>query len=456
MNQTRTFLILAWLIVATFLWMEWGKEKSAPDAVAPTAPPATMADAIPSMVPGAPDGSVPSATPAKPMMSATPASAAADRSATSDRIVVATDVLRLTLDGGNVFDAELLRFPQSKAPGSAPVKLFDGDPAHYYIAQSGWVGQNGADAPDHASDFVAENPQRTYALARGQNKLDVPFVWKDAQGVSIRRTFTFTRGSYAIAVRDEAVNASNRPWQGYVYRQLARIPPQAKSGVTNPESYSFAGATWYGNDQGYERRRYKDFAGGDALDRTVKGGWIALLQHHFFTAWIPQRDQQARFALKQSGAVDGINATGPSFTLAPGQQAVTTARLWVGPKLVDQIQAQGVTGLDRAVDYSRFSLFALLGQGLFWLLSKLHGLLGNWGWAIVVMVFLLKIVLFPLSAAQYKSAAKMRRFQPRIAQLKERYGDDKQKYQSAMMELYKKEKINPVGGCLPVLPQMII
>jgi YidC/Oxa1 family membrane protein insertase len=227
--------------------------------------------------------------------------------------------------------------------------------------------------------------------------------------------------------------------------------------MVNPESYSFHGATWFSPADGYERRRFDDkYLKDGSLGKAITGGWMAMLQHHFFVAWIPQHDQAALYALAQNGARDSISASGPQFTLAPGQEGSSDARLWIGPKLVSQIKAQNVPGLDRAVDYSRFSLFALLGQGLFWILSHLHALFGNWGWAIIGLVVLLKLLLFPLSNAQYKSAAQMRRFQPRLQQLKERYGDDKQKYQQAMLELYKKEKINPMGGCLPIIPQILI
>ena len=464
MNQTRTFLLFAWIAVATLLGVEWMKDKSAPPAPETAQTQADVA-AIPNLIPGnvAPgaaastSAAIPGAHQNAPLATTPAVAAAAGRAevaeASGNRVTISTDVLRLSLDGTQVFDAELLKYPQAKAEGSAPVKLLDEAPAHYYVAQSGWVGQAGAEVPA----LVPEDRQpRTLSLGDGQQQVAVNFVSTGTDGIQIRRTFTLTRGSYAIAVKDEVVNNSGTPWQGYVYRQLARIPPQAKRGMTNPESYSFTGAKWFSSADGYDGRRYKDFVDDGPLDITVTGGWVALLQHHFFTAWIPQPDQAARFGLVQSGQVSGINAMGPSFSLAPGEKAATEARLWVGPKLVSQIEAQKVPGFDRAVDYSRFSLFALLGQGLFWLLNKLHGVLGNWGWAIIAMVCLLKLALFPLSAAQYKSAAKMRRFQPRIAQLKERYGDDKQKFQMAMMELYKKEKINPVGGCLPVLPQMII
>src|SRR6476659_2658719 len=182
-----------------------------------------------------------------------------------------------------------------------------------------------------------------------------------------------------------------------------------------------------------------------------------MLQHHFFTAWIPgDKDTSTLSTAMLAHGQTLIRELGPSVSVAPGASARTDARLWVGPKLVKQIEAQHVPGLVRAVDFSRFTLMAILAGWLFAVLSFLHGLLANWGWSIVGLVVLIKGAMYPLSAAQYKSMAKMRRFQPRIEQLKERYGEDKQKFQMALMELYKKEKINPVGGCLPVLVQMPI
>ena len=459
MNQTRTFLLIAWIVVATLLWFDYSKQRAA--AAAPTAQPASTEAAgnvapnpgipgIPGVASGQGVGAIPSATPSG-AVAAVAAPMPQSAASSGNRITVSTDVLRLSLDANTVFEADLLRYPQVKGEDNTPVKLFNADPAYYYVAQSGWVAGG-----KPVAGFMPETAQRELTLAPGQAQLDVVFVRHGDDGVDIRRTFTFHRGSYAIDVRDAVVNDSAHAWQGYIYRQLSRVPPQVKRGMTNPESYSFAGAKWFGSQDGYEGRRFKDFVDDGPLEKTVTGGWIALLQHHFFSAWIQQPDQQARFELAQEGNVDSIHALGPSFSLQPGQKAATDARLWVGPKLVAQIKAQNVPGFERAVDYSRFAVFAILGEGLFWVLSKLHGLFGNWGWAIIALVCLLKLALFPLSAAQYKSAAKMRKFQPRIAQLKERYGDDKQKFQVAMMELYKKEKINPVGGCLPVIPQMII
>jgi len=454
MNQTRVFLIFAWLMVATLLWMQWGQQKAAP--VAPAA--ATLATAAPagSTVPTATPstGTAPDASgtvPTAPMVPATPATAA--KTSTAARVTVSTDVLRLVVDGGSVLQADLLHYPQSKAPGSGPVRLMSEDPQHFYVAESGWVsGQS--KAPDHHA-FVPENGAGDVALAQGADSVRVPFLWQGPDGVSIRRTYTFKRASYEVEVRDEVVNAGTGTWQGTVYRQLLRAPPEVKSGMTNPESFSFSGATWW--DGGYQRRKFnEDYLEDGRVDAQVKGGWIAILQHHFFTAWIPHTDDTTTISLDNpnGGARALIREMGPGVNVGPGQQATTTARLWIGPKLVDKIHAINAPGIDRVVDYSQFAILALLGQGLFWVLNFLHGFIGNWGWSIIGLVILVKLALYPLSAAQYKSFAKMRKFQPRIQQLKERYGDDKQKFQVAMMELYKKEKINPMGGCLPILVQM--
>jgi YidC/Oxa1 family membrane protein insertase len=257
-----------------------------------------------------------------------------------------------------------------------------------------------------------------------------------------------------VGVRDEVINRSGAPWQGYVYRQLVRVPPQIQSGMFHPESYSFRGAAWLINKD-MEKRAFAKYGDDAPLNVQATGGWIAMLERHFFAAWIPGATDTTTFSTEaQQNGQALIREVGPGFTVAPGTTATTSARLWVGPKLIQQIHAQHVAGLDRAVDFSRFETMAILAGWLFAVLSYLHGLLGNWGWSIVGLVVLIKLAMYPLSAAQYKSMAKMRRFQPRIEQLKERYGEDKQKFQMALMELYKKEKLNPVGGCLPVLVQM--
>ena len=434
MTQTRTFLIFAWLMVAAFLWMEWNKQhQSQPAAQTPV-----VAVAADTPVPSAniPSASVPGAS-AAPVVAAT---------SNAPSVTLRNEVLALELDGRSITGAKLLKYTQSRDPGSPNVVLFDPAPASFFAARSSWLGPNGVDA-----SFLPETTARDVVLAAGAKDVSVNFIAHDANGVQVRRTYTLTRGSYAVRVHDEVSNAGSAPWTGSVYRQLLRNPPPAKGmGMTNPESFSLSGAAWYSPEDKYKKRKYPNFVDDGPLDQEVTGGWVALSQHYFLTAWIPQKDQAALFSLRVAGTTHRIEARGPQITLAPGQQFSSDATLWVGPKLAERMEPIA-PGLERAMDYGYFTV---LSQPIHWLLTQLHKLTHNWGWAIVLLVALLKLALYPLSAAQYKSMAKMRRFQPRIEQLKERYGEDKQKFQMAMLELYKKEKINPAGGCLPILIQM--
>ncbi|TXH65725.1 MAG: membrane protein insertase YidC, partial [Thermomonas sp.] len=334
---------------------------------------------------------------------------------------------------------------QSRAAGSPAVVLFDAEPARFFVAEAFWRGVDGAE--------LALQPQgeaREIVLADGAAEVQARFVATAANGMQLQRTYTLARGSYALRVRDELVNAGATAWTGDIERRLERVPPAVKTGFTNPESFSLNGAAWYSPEEKYEKRKYPNFVEDGPLNQQVTGGWVALSQHYFLGAWVPQKDQAALYSLAQKGHLYSIAARGPRVTLAPGQRFQSDATLWVGPKLADKLDATA-PGLGLALDYG---MFTVLSKPIHWLLTQLHKFTANWGWAIVLLVVLIKLLLYPLSAAQYKSMAKMRKFQPRIEQLKERYGDDKQKFQMAMLELYKKEKINPAGGCLPILIQM--
>jgi YidC/Oxa1 family membrane protein insertase len=445
MSQTRTFLIIAWLMVATLLWMQWSKEQAhermrSESAVA-VAKTDTAEAGLP--VPGATElpsagdpAAIPSAT-AAPGADTPPAMRAA---APATAVVLRNDVLSITVDGGNVRIADLLKFQQERKKDSPPVRLLQDSGKDYYVAQSGWVSAKGA--PTHNGGFVPAQAQRQFVLADGQDSVSAAFVWTSPEGVTIRRTYTLKRNDYALTVRDEIDNRSAAPWEGHIYRQLSRIPPAISSSFMHPSSVSFNGAAWYSPEEKYEKRKYDSFEDDGPLDRVVGNGWIALLQHYFFTAWIPQPDQKAKYSLVSAGSQYGI--------LAPGQQGVTSARLWIGPRTPERLE-KVAPGLELTLDYG---VFTILAQPIQWTLMMLHKLTANWGWAIVLLVVVIKLLMYPLSAAQYKSMAKMRKFQPRMQQLKERYGDDKEKYQLAMVELYKKEKINPAGGCLPIFIQM--
>src|SRR6478735_1727821 len=279
MNQTRSLLLVAWLTVAALLWMAWDKEHATPASPA-TAPAASTSSAAPSpgSVPSVPDASQPAAP--SPVVAATPANVS------TQLLSVTTDVLRITLDGGALHSADVLRYPVSDAPGSAPIRLFADDPANFFEAQSGWVSSTGA-APSHEGAFLPATDQRAFVLAPGAQSLQVPFIWRGPNGVTIHRTYTFRRGDYVVGVRDEVDNQSATPWQGFVYRQLVRVPPQVTSGMMHPESYSFHGAAWYSDKDALEKRKFANYGEDPPLSKQVVGGWIGMLQHHFFTAWIP-------------------------------------------------------------------------------------------------------------------------------------------------------------------------
>ena len=433
MTQTRTFLILAWLMVAILLWMEWGKERG---AAALPATPAAIAES-PTVASAVPTQAVPGATPAQAVVAAA--------APATPSVPLRNDVLALELDGQTITRADLLHYPQSREPGSPPVMLMTTDPARQFTARSRWLASDGQAIP-----LQPVGPAREVALDGGAKAAQLQFEGRNAQGVTLRRTYTLPHGSYALRVRDELANTGAAAWTGDIERHLQRIPPQMKTGFTNPEAFSLNGAAWYSPEEKYEKRKYPDFVDDGPLNQQVTGGWVGLSQHYFLGAWVPQKDQAALYTLGTDGRLYNIDALGPRVTLAPGQAFTSDATLWVGPKLVDKLDATA-PGLGYAMDYG---MFTALSKPIQWLLAQLHKLTGNWGWAIVLLVVLIKLILYPLSAAQYKSMAKMRKFQPRIEQLKERYGDDKQKFQMAMMDLYKKEKINPAGGCLPLLVQM--
>lgn len=462
MNQTRTFLLIAWLAVAFLLFMEWSKGP-APATLA-EAPPAELPEpsaSLPAAVPG--DGAVPdaSAVPAAVALPATadaPAAAAAAASAASPGLVrVRTDVLDLRIDlrGGNLVGAELSQYPVDKDEPARKVRLFDADPARFSVAQSGLVATAGS-APNHEAVFTPEGGRTDFQLAEGQDALEVPLLWTDpATGLQVRKTWVLPRGGYALTLREEITNNGSAAWRGYGYQQLQRVPPVARStgfALTNPEAYSFTGGAWYSPADKFEKRKYADFVDDGPLNKDVTGGWIALLQHHFLVAWVPATAEPQRFSLAQLGNGQPrflVRSVGAPFEVAPGTSATREATLWVGPKLQEQLQ-DVAPGLKLTLDYG---IFTFLAQPMFdYVLKPLHDYVtGNWGWAIILTVLIIKLLLYPLSAKQYQSFAKMRAIQPRIEALKERYGDDKQKFQMAMMELYKKEKINPIGGCLPIL-----
>ena len=455
-NQTRTLLVVALFFVAYLLWQAWQHDYPSVPPPAPTA--SAQSDAT---SPGVPEASsIPAAPGSIAALPPEPGASAGNPSSSptpkQDLVTANNGVLKLTIDlrGGTIVGAALLDYPEKVKRGSPPVRLLDDAPANYYVAQDGLIGANGSVAPNHLAQF--KPAATTYGLAPGQKQVVVALTWTDpASGISVLKRYTLTRGSYVVELSQQVENHGTKTWQGNTYEQLDRIepppPPKHLLEFYNPDSYAFTGAAWYSDK--YNKLKFGDFEK-DPLHASVTGGWIAMSQRFFVAAWIPDSKQAQQFGSAETPAAgaDGkprylIRTVGSGFTVAPGASATRSARLYVGPKLQDHL-GDVAPGLDRTVDYGMWTFIA---QPMFKLLAFLHKLVGAWGLAIIVLVLLIQAATYKLTEAQYKAGARMRKLQPRLKALKERFGDDKQKYQQAMMELYKKEKINPMAGCLPAV-----
>ncbi|MHB8308927.1 MAG: membrane protein insertase YidC [Metallibacterium sp.] len=458
MNQTRTFLLLGLLLVVYLLWTGWEQQFNAPIAAPPPAaststlaPQASAAPALVSVVPSAPTTTAESAAPAAALL---PGSGAAY----GQRIAVHTDVLDVTLDtaGGALVQARLLKY--AVAPEQAQrVSLLDDSTSHYLVAQSGLVSSIAGAAP--AVDALFKSARTSYSMASGQKQLNVDLTWSDpAQGIAVTKRYTFTRGSYVVQVQEQVRNLGKTPWTGNAWTQLVRTAPPAPPShlffLHDPsEYYSFTGGSWYSPQDKFSKLAFDEFAK-HPLARSVQDGWIAFVQRYFVAAWIPARGSSAQFSSATFDVAGEphylLRSIGPAFSVAPGASAMQNMSLFVGPKLERALNA-AAPGLELSVDYG---IFTVISQPLHWVLVQLHRITHNWGLAIILLVLLIKAAFYWLSDKQYRSFAKMRKLTPRIKALQARYADDKTKMQQAMMELYQKEKANPVAGCLPMLVQI--
>lgn len=448
MNNARSFLWIALAALGFLLWNAWQNDYH---RIQPMPVPAATDLDRPATSSRSAD--LPSADSA-PVVAA-PGDVEAPTTvvdAPSRIIRVVSDVLELDIDtrGGTVRKANLRHYPVKAGEATPSVQIFDGEGEHFFVAQSGLVSSTSA-APDHRAVFAAA--QDEYRLGEGQDRIEIPLTWT-RDGVTVTKTFALKRGDYTVDVATRVDNASAAEWSASAYTQLTRTSPivNRKFSFTNPEQYSFVGAAWYSEEEKFEKLAFDDFAS-EPLNRTITGGWAAQQQHYFFAAWIPEVTEAQAYStavITDQGAPRYlIRQMGPGFKVAPGANVTRAARLYVGPK--EQKKLDDIApGLGLTIDYGMVTIVA---KPVFWLLNALHGLVGNWGFAIILTTLLVKLLLYPLSETQYRSMAKMRKVQPRIEALKQRYGEDRQKFNQAMMELYSKEKINPVGGCFPLLLQ---
>lgn len=425
------FAVSVFLLVNA--WVQQQAEKSRPAAATPSTHEAA-GQAPP------PTPSIEQASPAAGEVKAT------GPLATGETIRVRTDYLSVEIDsvGGDLRRIELLKHA-AREDRQKPFVLFEQTATHTYVAQSGLIGAN---LPNHTSRYTAERSE--YALTPGEPDLTVRLRALDPGGVEVVKTFVFRASSYLIDVGFDITYRGAGEISPYAYFQLLRDanPPAGDSKLVP----TFSGAEIYTEQDKLTKLEFEDIAEGQAkVPAQASNGWLAFVQHYFLAAWIPQGDTQREFFLRAVG--NGLVAGGvilPAGTLADGQTTSIAVPLYVGPQEQDQLKALA-PGLELAVDYGWLRVLAV---PLFWILKEINDLVGNWGVAIIVLTILIKLVFYPLSAASYRSMAKMKVLAPKLQRLKERYGEDRQKMHEAMIDLYKTEKINPLGGCLPIVVQI--
>jgi len=442
MDNQRIFLYGALLFVLFLVWDAWQKDHAPEPVTTPVVEQAGMEREdrdLPQLE--APIGTGEATVATRPLEEEAPSR--------GEPVRVVTDVLDLTLDtrGGDIVRAILLEYPQSKQKPDQAVELLTMEGDALYVSQSGLRAAGNRPAPDHNAIYRTASNQ--YVLEEGAESLTVSFIWQDAGGIEVEKRYTFRRGRYEIQMDYLLRNTSGTEWRGDAYLQLKKRQLEQERSFFNPSSYSYTGPAFY-NGQKYEKLDLEDITEA-SLAETAPGGWAAMLQHYFLAAVIPPQDLQNRFYAAAVGPQTyRVGYVQPAKLVPAGGEAVFNNRLFIGPKLQDRL-VDVAPKLELAVDYG---LLTVIAEPLFWVLDKIHSIVGNWGWAIILLTLLIKVAFYKLQETSGKSMARMRKMQPKLAALKERYADDREKLNKAMMELYQKEKINPFAGCLPILIQM--
>ncbi|NQD36026.1 membrane protein insertase YidC [Permianibacter sp. IMCC34836] len=451
LESQRGFLLLAFAAVSALLFINWkddqnAKQQAAMRPATELSTPVTtpVADSGPDVVAssGTDVPTAPSISPTEPA----PAATEADR-----YVELRTDVLRVVIDrvGGDVVEADLLKYRKELSADSDPIHLLQYRDNRTYVAQSGLSGTGGPDSDTGRATYSIE-PGAT-VLADGNEALTVKLDWTSPEGLSVSKRFTLARAEHLIKLDVDVKNGTAAPFAGRLFTQLKRDRfVEAKANSMGLSAYT--GAAFNTADKRYEK--YKFEAMDEApLNIDTTGGWVSYLQHYFIAAWVPA-DKTANniYTRVRADKQSIIGIQQAPVSIAPGESMTLSASLYLGPKIQDDL-AKVAPGLDLTVDYG---FLWWIGQPLFIALTAIHAIVGNWGVAIILVTMLVKLLLYPVASAQYRSFAKMRMMAPKLAALKERYGDDRQAFSQAMMELYKKEKVNPLGGCLPLLITMPI
>ena len=429
MDTKRLILFVIFSFSILMLWDAWQREHA--PQVNPQADTTTQQQAA--------DGTVPQA--AKPVEMPQESGFHLQK---TQRIHVQTDIFQADIDtmGGDLRHLELLKHRDSIQADKNFILLDDSTPPAVYVAQTGLIG---AGLPTHKSIFTSA--ANDYKMQDGKDQLEVKLNWKSDDGLLVDKLYTFHRGSYVVDVTYQIHNATTSAITPSVYYQIVHDIDSNQASRMMP---TFTGGAYFTEADKYKKLSFKDM-GKTNLSKTAKDGWIGLVQHYFVGAWIPKEGLPREYYTKAlSDNIYSIGAVSPLGTIAAGASQDITARLYAGPEEQTNLK-QVAPGLEYTVDYGWLTIIA---TPLFWVLSAIVKVVHNWGVAIIILTILLKLMFYPLSAASYRSMAHMREVAPRLQRLKEQYGDDRQKLQQAMMEIYKTEKINPMGGCLPILVQI--
>lgn len=450
MQWARNLILVGLAIVSYLMILAWQKDYGS-TSPSPSAEQAVNRSVDASTAMNLPESSSVnnSDVPVTPTKADLPMTASAP---TQGLLQVKTDVLDVKIDtlGGDIVGLSLPTYTKT-VDSKEPFTLLENNRQRMYVAQSGLIGTHGADANPEGRP-VYNSPKTQYSLANGQTVLEVPLSFTDKNGVEIQKIFTFKQGKYDIGIRYKIINRSSIPWQGLMFAQLKRDASKDPSATQQGMGMvTYLGGAWGNNEKNYNKIGFNDF-NEEALKLTTKGGWTGIVQHYFVTAWVPDTNSNNHLMTRANPDKGEyfIGFTSPDIVVNVGMQNTLNATLYAGPKIQEEL-AKLSTGLELTVDYG-FLWF--ISQFLFWVLQLLHGFLGNWGWSIVFLTLFVKLAFFHLSATSYKSMANMRRVMPEMQRIKEQYGTDRAKMSQAMMDLYKKEKINPVSGCLPMLVQM--
>ncbi|MCG7551118.1 membrane protein insertase YidC [Pseudoalteromonas sp. Of7M-16] len=431
MESQRTFLLIGLLLVSFLLFSEWQEEQaqSKAETSAVTQVATSPSNTDQADIPASSEADVP----------------VAQTQAVRSVITVTTDVLAVKIDtkGGDIVEAKLLQHADTHG-SDIPYLLLGEFEGKQYLSQSGLIGLNGPDASSEGRP-VYQTEQSNYTLSG--DELRVPLTFVDSKGVQFTKTFVFKAGQYDVSMEYDVVNATDNPVQVQLYTQIKRTAQDKDSMVDQ----TFLGTAYGTQDEPYEKYSFDDMAKANLNENTL-GGYVSFIQHYFVSAWVPQQDVNNTIYTSLRNNQGIIGAKGEPVNIQANSEAKLSAIYYMGPKDTDALEAIH-EDLDLTVDYGW--LF-FISQPLLVLLKFLYGILGNWGLAIIGITVIVKTFLYPLTKAQYTSMAKMRALQPKMQQLKERYGDDRQKFGQAMMEMYRKEKVNPMGGCFPLLLQMPI